>query len=183
VFIHRLLERMAVPVIWTANDICVLGPKVLRRMTMCVVCVMNLASALLRDSFLRLGREQQRIAIASTGVCRSGCFGFRHVFWVDGDYTRAAPMSGHHHSQRLVLGHAKFRLQNRDDEPAMREIIIDQDDFMQPGPFDLYLILDLGLGDGVSHGRTAFMGHGSCASACIVTMIRPKQHTALARPL
>jgi transitional endoplasmic reticulum ATPase len=36
VFIHRLLERMAVPVIWTANDISILGPAVLRRMTMCV---------------------------------------------------------------------------------------------------------------------------------------------------
>ena len=36
VFMHRLLERMAVPVIWTANDISVLGPAVLRRMTMCV---------------------------------------------------------------------------------------------------------------------------------------------------
>jgi tRNA A37 threonylcarbamoyladenosine biosynthesis protein TsaE len=36
VFIHRLLERMAVPVIWTANDISILGPAVLRRMTMCL---------------------------------------------------------------------------------------------------------------------------------------------------
>ena len=36
VFTHRLLERMAVPVIWTANDIGVLGPAVLRRMTMCL---------------------------------------------------------------------------------------------------------------------------------------------------
>ena len=36
VFIHRLLERLAVPVIWTANDIGVLGPAVLRRMTMCL---------------------------------------------------------------------------------------------------------------------------------------------------
>jgi Cdc6-like AAA superfamily ATPase len=36
VFIHRLLERMAVPVIWTANDIGVLGPAVLRRMTTCL---------------------------------------------------------------------------------------------------------------------------------------------------
>jgi hypothetical protein len=36
VFIHRLLERMAVPVMWTANDISVLGPAVLRRMTMCL---------------------------------------------------------------------------------------------------------------------------------------------------
>jgi transitional endoplasmic reticulum ATPase len=36
VFMRRLLERMAVPAIWTANDISVLGPAVLRRMTMCV---------------------------------------------------------------------------------------------------------------------------------------------------
>ena len=36
VFIHRMLERMAVPVIWTANDIGMLGPAVLRRMTMCL---------------------------------------------------------------------------------------------------------------------------------------------------
>ena len=36
VFMHRLLERMAVPVIWTANDISVLGPAALRRMTMCL---------------------------------------------------------------------------------------------------------------------------------------------------
>jgi len=36
VFIHRLLERMAVPVIWTANDIGMLRPAVLRRMTMCL---------------------------------------------------------------------------------------------------------------------------------------------------
>jgi hypothetical protein len=36
VFIHRLLERVTVPVIWTANDISVLGPSVLRRMTLCV---------------------------------------------------------------------------------------------------------------------------------------------------
>jgi len=45
VFIHRLLERMAVPVIWTVNDIGVLGPAVLRRMTMCLeLRVPNLAT-------------------------------------------------------------------------------------------------------------------------------------------
>jgi transitional endoplasmic reticulum ATPase len=36
VFIHCLLERVSVPVIWTANDIGALGPAVLRRMTMCL---------------------------------------------------------------------------------------------------------------------------------------------------
>ena len=45
VFIHRLLERLTVPVIWTANDIGVLGPAVLRRMTMCLeLKVPNLAT-------------------------------------------------------------------------------------------------------------------------------------------
>jgi hypothetical protein len=45
VFIHRLLEGLAVPVIWTANDISVLGPAVLRRMTMCLeLKVPNLAT-------------------------------------------------------------------------------------------------------------------------------------------
>ena len=53
-------------------------------------------------------------------------------------------MSSHHHPQRLTLAHAKLRLQNRNDELAGCEIIIDQDDFMQTRPFDLYLILDLG---------------------------------------
>jgi hypothetical protein len=52
-------------------------------------------------------------------------------------------MSGHHHSQRLILAHAEFRLQNYDDELAGREVIIDEDDFMQTGPFDLYPALRL----------------------------------------
>ena len=45
VFIHRLVEEMAVPVIWTANDIHALGAPILRRMTMCLeVRVPNLAA-------------------------------------------------------------------------------------------------------------------------------------------
>ena len=36
VFMHRLLERSATPVIWTANNIGALGPAVLRRMTLCL---------------------------------------------------------------------------------------------------------------------------------------------------
>jgi hypothetical protein len=129
---------------------------------------------------LRLGREQQWIAFASTSVRRIGCFGFRHIFCVDGDDTRAAPMSGHHHPQSLIFAHAKFRLQNRDDELAGREIVIEQDNFMQARPFDFYLILDLGLGDCVSHERDAFVGHGSSVSACetIASVNLPKQHTA-----
>ena len=36
VFVHRLLERIRVPVIWTANDLSVFDPAVLRRMTICL---------------------------------------------------------------------------------------------------------------------------------------------------
>ena len=45
VYMHRLLETMTIPVIWTANDIGMLGPAVLRRMTMCLeLRVPNLAT-------------------------------------------------------------------------------------------------------------------------------------------
>lgn len=103
-------------------------------------------------SFLGLGREQQWIALASARIGCIACLGFRYILCVDGDDTRPAPMSGHHHPQRLTLAHAKLRPQNRNDELAGCKIIIDQDDFMQTRPFDLYLILDLGPRDGVSHG-------------------------------
>jgi len=36
VFVHRLLERMRAPVIWTANELSVFDPAILRRMTLCV---------------------------------------------------------------------------------------------------------------------------------------------------
>ncbi len=36
VFLHRLLEQGRAPVIWTANDISVLGPAVARRMMLCI---------------------------------------------------------------------------------------------------------------------------------------------------
>ena len=56
VFIHRLLESMPVPVIWTANNIGALGPAVLRRMTMCLELRMpNLATRTLL--WRRLGDE------------------------------------------------------------------------------------------------------------------------------
>jgi hypothetical protein len=94
-------------------------------------------------------------------------------------------MSGHHHPHSLIFAHAKFCLQNRDDELAGREIIIDQDDLMQTRSFDFYLILDLGLGM-VSVMADAFIGHGirlRAHSRIIVSINTPKQNTALARPL
>jgi AAA+ superfamily predicted ATPase len=62
VFVHRLLERMAVPTIWTANDIGALGPAVLRRMTMCLeLRVPNLAA---RTRLWRRMGETEGVALA-----------------------------------------------------------------------------------------------------------------------
>jgi hypothetical protein len=67
-------------------------------------------------------------------------------------------VGGHHHPQGLILAHAKFCLQNHDDELAGRKVVIDQNDFVETGPFDLYLIFDVGLGDDVSHRRHLLWG-------------------------
>ena len=81
--------------------------------------------------------------------------GFCYILRVDGDDPHS-----------LIFAHAKFRLQNRDDELAGREVIVDEDDFLQTRPFNLYLILDLGLGGGANHVRTTFVGHGRARSLC-----------------
>jgi hypothetical protein len=58
------------------------------------MCATNARSALLRGLFLRLGREQQRIALPPAGIRRVRCLGFCYILRVDGDDTSAAPMSG-----------------------------------------------------------------------------------------
>jgi hypothetical protein len=58
---------------------------------------------------------------------------------------------GDHDLVGLVLGHAEFRLQDRDDEFARREVVVDEDDLVQPRPFGLGLDLGFRLGDGVDH--------------------------------
>lgn len=68
VFMHRLLERMAVPVIWTANDIGVLGPAVLRRMTMCLeLRVPNVAT---RTALWRRLGEEHGVALGDADAAR-----------------------------------------------------------------------------------------------------------------
>ena len=68
VFTHRLLERLAVPVIWTANDIGALGPAVLRRMTMCLeLKVPNLAA---RTRLWREMGEAEGIALPEVEAAR-----------------------------------------------------------------------------------------------------------------
>ena len=68
VFIHRLLEQLTVPVIWTANDINVLGTAVLRRMTMCLeLKVPNLA---IRTVLWRRMGEAEGIALQDADAAR-----------------------------------------------------------------------------------------------------------------
>jgi len=68
VFTHRLLEGLAVPVIWTANDIGQLGPAVLRRMTMCLeLKVPNLAA---RTRLWREMGEAEGIALSEADAAR-----------------------------------------------------------------------------------------------------------------
>ena len=68
VFLHRLLEGMAVPVIWTANDIGALGPAVLRRMTMCLeLRVPNVAT---RARLWRRMGEAEGVALPEAEAAR-----------------------------------------------------------------------------------------------------------------
>ena len=68
VFIHRLLERLSRPVIWTANDIQVLGPAVLRRMTMCLeLKIPNLAT---RTRLWRSMGEAEGVALQDADAAR-----------------------------------------------------------------------------------------------------------------
>jgi hypothetical protein len=86
-----------------------------------------------RRLFLWLGREQQGMALASARIRRVRCLGFRYILRVDGNDTHAAPMCGDHNPQGLILAHAKFRLQNHDDELAGRKVVIDQNDLWRRG--------------------------------------------------
>ena len=68
VFMHRLLESMPVPVIWTANDLSALGPAVARRMTMCVeMKVPNLAT---RTRLWRRMGEAEGVVLAEPEAAR-----------------------------------------------------------------------------------------------------------------
>lgn len=68
VFIHRLLESMTVPVIWTANDIGVLGPAVLRRMTMCLE--LKVPNLLTRTRLWRRMGEEHGIVLPEADAAR-----------------------------------------------------------------------------------------------------------------
>jgi hypothetical protein len=99
----------------------------------------------LRRLFFRLDREQQRVALTSARICRVRCLGFRRILRVDGDDTRPAFVRGNHYAQCLILVHAIFRLQNRDNEFTWRIVVVDQDALVQTGRSTLICSLLLGL--------------------------------------
>lgn len=68
VFMHRLLEQAPVPVIWTANDIAVLGPAVLRRMTMCLE--LKIPSIAVRTRLWRSMGEAEGVQLAEADAAR-----------------------------------------------------------------------------------------------------------------
>ena len=81
--------------------------------------------------FFRFGGELERVAFAAAGLRCPRCLGLGNVLGVDGDNAYAAPMCGDHHPIGLILAHAEFRLEHRDDEFAGREIVVDEDHLMQ----------------------------------------------------
>lgn len=68
VFMHRLLEQTPVPVIWTANDITVLGPAVLRRMTMCLE--LRIPGIAVRTRLWRSMGEEAGVPLAEADAAR-----------------------------------------------------------------------------------------------------------------
>src|SRR5882757_1148136 len=74
-------------------------------------------------SLLRLGREQQGIALGAAGVGGSCRLGLGDVLGEHRDHADAEPMCGDHDLVGLVFGHPKFSLQPHDDELARREVV------------------------------------------------------------
>src|ERR1700682_2939450 len=101
--------------------------------------------------FLWLGGEQQRVALGAAGVGGARRLGLGDVLGEDRDHAYAALVRGDHDLVGLVLGHAEFRLQDRDHKFAGREVVVDEDDLVQARPFGLGLDFGFRFGDGVDH--------------------------------
>ena len=101
--------------------------------------------------FLRLGGEQQRIAFGAAGIGGARRLGLGDILGEDRDHAYAEPVRGDHDLVGLILGHAEFRLQHRDDKFSRGEVVVDEDDLVQARPFGLGLDPGFRLGDGVDH--------------------------------
>src|SRR5947208_7226554 len=85
--------------------------------------------------FLRLGGEQQRIALGAAGIGGARRLGLGDILGEDRDHADAAPVRGDHDLVGLILDHAEFGLQHREDEFERREIVVDEDDLVEARPF------------------------------------------------
>src|SRR3954463_3287259 len=65
-----------------------------------------------RTLFLRLGRKEQRIALALAEVGAFLGLGLRNIASKHRDHAGAALMRRHHHPVRLAFVHAKHRLEH-----------------------------------------------------------------------
>src|SRR3981081_4444826 len=104
-----------------------------------------------RALFLRLGGEQQRVALGAAGIGGTGRLGLGDVLREDRDHAYAAPVRGDHDLVGLVLGHAELRLQDGDDKFAGGEVVVDEDNLVQARPFGLGLDPGFRLGNGIDH--------------------------------
>src|SRR3981081_796874 len=71
-----------------------------------------------RACFLRVGGEEQRVALCAAGIGGTGRRGLGDVLREDRDHAYAAPVRGDHDLVGLVLGHAEPRHHNTADEIA-----------------------------------------------------------------
>src|SRR5712671_174062 len=104
-----------------------------------------------QPSLLRLGREQERIAFGAAGVGRARRLGLGDIPGIDRDHADAAAVRRHHHVVGLVLVHAELRLEDRDDELARREVVVDQNDLVQTRPLRLQPDFGACLAGGLGH--------------------------------
>ncbi len=74
---------------------------------------------------LWLGREHERMPLASA---RIDCFRglrLRNIFRVHGDDTSSFGMCGHHYGIGVILAHFEDRFQDRDDKLSRRVVVIE----------------------------------------------------------
>jgi hypothetical protein len=112
-------------------------------------------------SFLRLGREQQRITLIAARLGRIGCLGFGDILRIDGDDTHTALMGRDHHARRACSSLMRnSALRTVTTNARGRIVVVDQGDSVKRWTFDLNLVFDIGLDDAVTHRQDALLKSG-----------------------
>ena len=75
----------------------------------------------------------------------AGGFGLGNVLSENRDDAHPTAMGSHHDPIGLIVAHAEFRLEHRDDKFPWRVIVIDENDLVKTRSFGLRLDLDAGL--------------------------------------